>query len=158
MDKLVELLQRNNIHDLEELDSLLELASLVRLLLNVRQYSDLCEIINYSIKQNYYEALSWIMETLQEEFAKEDCNLEDFECSLGQSIPNYDEFMQRLEVIMNPIKEDIEKVLDDNGEAQSFFNIFVYKTRYDNVYLVSSENFDTKDNDYIQYKLLAKKR
>lgn len=42
----------------------------------------------------------------------------------------------------------------DKTAEDTVFNIFVYKTGYDHVRLVSSENFDTKDNDYIQYKLL----
>ncbi len=157
MDKLIKLLQENNIHNFEEMDSLLELTSLIRRLLVCGQYSDISDIINYILRCDYCEALSWIMETLQEEFAKANCKLEDFECNLGLSIPNYDEFMHILRIDMKPIKEEIEKVLDDNGEAQSFFNILIYKTRYDNVYLISSENFDTKDYDYIQYKILVKK-
>ena len=54
---------------------------------------------------------------------------------------------------MDPVKYEIRKVLDENGEAQAFFNIYTYKTSYDNIFLISSENFDTRDNDYIQYKL-----
>ena len=153
MDKGAKLLQNNNISDLDELDSLLELASLVRNLINISQYSDLNAIIKYSIQNEHYEAFSWIMEIIQEEFLKADCKIDDFECYLGKSIPNYDEFIQNLQIVMNPIDNGIEKILDDNGEAQSFFNILTYKTKYENIYLISSENFDTRDNDFVQYKL-----
>lgn len=140
----------------EDIDSLLELASLIRNLIDAGQYADMNDIIIYSLKNEHYEALSWIMGILQEVFEKEDCKSEKYECILGRSIPNYDEFMQLLQVDMNPIKTEIRKVLDDNGEAQSFFNIYTYKTKYENIYMISSENFDTKDNDYIQYKLFAR--
>ena len=49
---------------------------------------------------------------------------------------------------------DVEKQLDDHGEVESFFNIFTYETRYPNIHLFSAENFDVKDNDFIQYRLL----
>ena len=51
------------------------------------------------------------------------------------------------------IENGFEKVYDEHGEVESFFNVMVYKTGYPNITLVSSENFDTKDNDYVQYKL-----
>ena len=41
-----------------------------------------------------------------------------------------------------------------DGEVQSFFNILTYRTSYESVFLITEENFDTKDNDYIRYKLL----
>ena len=157
MDDVLKLLQNNHIYDLEDFDSLLELASLMRNLIDSVQYSAVNDIIIYSIKQEHYEALSWIIGILQEEFEKVDSHLEDFECCLGHSIPNYDELMQLLQVDMDPVKYEIRKVLDENGEAQAFFNIYTYKTSYDNIFLISSENFDTRDNDYIQYKLAVRK-
>lgn len=42
---------------------------------------------------------------------------------------------------------------DEHGEVESFFNNFTYRTRYKNICLLTSENFDTRDNDFIQYKL-----
>ena len=92
---------------------------------------------------------------LQEEFEKTcDYDLEDFTCTIGRSVPDYDELSDRLQLEFNVYKNDVECVYDEHGEAESFFNTFTYKTQYENIYLVSSENFDTKDNDYIQYKLL----
>ena len=157
MDSVLKLLQNNHIYDMEDLDSLLKLADLMRNLIESGQYDAVNDIIIYCIEHEYYEALSWIMGILQEEFEKENCNLENFECNLGRSIPNYDEFMQILQADMDPIKDEIRKVLDENGEAQAFFNIYTYKTRYENIFLISSENFDTRDNDYIQYKLAVRK-
>lgn len=157
MDNVLKLLKNNHIFDMEDIDSLLELATLMRNLVDDGKYSDVNDIITYSIKHEHYEALSWIMGILQETFEKENCKLENFECSLGRSIPNYDAFMQLLQVDMNPIKDEIRKVLDENREAKAFFNIYTYKTSYDNIFLISSENFDTRDNDYIQYKLAVRK-
>lgn len=101
----------------------------------------------------YYEAFTWCMGLLQEELEKEDCVLQDFELSIGKSIPNYDEFIERLQIDFHVFKNGLETVCDKNGEVESIFNILVYKTCYRNIYLISSENFDTKDNDYVQYKL-----
>ena len=72
---------------------------------------------------------------------------------MGRRIANYDEFVSNLQVDFNSIKNYIEKIYDKNGEVEAFFNVMVYKTCFENVFLVSSENFDNKDNDYIQYKL-----
>jgi len=90
---------------------------------------------------------------LQEEFAKADCALEDFYCMLGGRISNYDEFVENLQVDFSPLKNYIEKIYDRNGEPEAFFNVMIYKTGFGNVFLVFSENFDNKDNDYIQYRL-----
>ena len=38
-----------------------------------------------------------------------------------------------------------------------FFNILTYRTAYPNIFLVTEENFDTKDNDFIRYKLLFRR-
>jgi hypothetical protein len=63
------------------------------------------------------------------------------------------ELIGRLQVDFGTAQNGLEKILDNHGEVESFFNILVYQTGYPNVRFVSSENFDTKDNDYIQYKL-----
>ena len=77
-----------------------------------------------------------------------------FTCNIGRSIPDYDEFSNRLQVEFTVQKNDVESVYDEHGEVESFFNTFTYRTKYENICLISSENFDTKDNDYIQYKLM----
>ena len=98
------------------------------------------------------------LEGLKFEFEKdEDSWLKDFTCFIGKSITNYNEFIERLNVDFNVTNNDVETTLDNNGEVQSFFNIFTYNTIYKNIFLVTAENFDTKDNDFIQYKLLFKR-
>ncbi len=146
-------LQNINLQDPEDIDSLLEYASVVRQLISEKQYSLINRIINYTVQNNYSEAFSWAMGILQEELVKEDSVLEDFSCPVGSSIANYDEFVSNLQVDFNSLKNYIEKVYDKNGEVEAFFNVMVYKTEYENIFLVSSENFDNKDNDYINYKL-----
>ncbi len=146
-------LQNINLQDPEDIDSLLEYASVVRQLISEKQYSLINRIINYTVQNNYPEAFSWAMGILQEELVKEDSVLEDFSCPVGSSIANYDEFVSNLQVDFNSLKNYIEKVYDKNGEVEAFFNVMVYKTEYENIFLVSSENFDNKDNDYINYKL-----
>ena len=154
VENLEKFLDNNNLQDSDDIDALLELASLVRELVDVGAYENICKVINYTVANEYYEAFSWCMEILQEVFEKDDCCLEHFECDLGKSIPSYDEFIERLEVDFNVLDNGYDTVCDNHGEVESFFNNLLYKTKYEYIYLVSSENFDTKDNDYIQYRLV----
>ena len=154
MDMMENFLQNNNLRDADDIDSLLELADLLRQLLAGALYSDVCRLINYTVEHSYYEGFSWCMGILQEVFEDSCCGLRDFECTLGKSIPDYDEFTQRLQADLSRPKNDTRTVCDQNGEVTSFFNILTYQTGYRNIRLVSCENFDTKDNDYIQYSLL----
>ena len=147
-----EFLNNNNLQQTEDIDSLLDLADLVRQLIDEKCCCDICHVICYTVKNGFYEAFSWIMGLLQEELEK-DSGLDDFECDLGKSIPDYDGFIQNLQVELNALNNDVETISDENGEVQSFFNIFTYKTGFKNIYLISLENFDTKDNDFIKYKL-----
>lgn len=153
MDTLDKFLQANSLHDPDDIDSLIELASITRELIDSRQYDCLESIINYTLQHRYHEAFCWCIGILQETLEKEDCSLDSFECVLGQSIPDYDEFIARLQVDLNACINGTETVYDSTGEATSFFNILVYNTGYRNIRLVSSENFDTKDNDFVQYRL-----
>jgi hypothetical protein len=82
--------------------------------------------------------------------------LQSFELPLGRSIPHYDDFIDRLAVDFQAYESGLEKISDVHGEVESFFNILVYKTCYPNIDLVSCENYDTRDNDYVQYKLIFK--
>lgn len=94
----------------------------------------------------------------EEEFEKtKEYDLDDFYCGIGRSIANYDEFAGRLQVDLNAQENEVEKVYDEHGEAESFFNKFTYRTGYRNIFLVTAENFDTKDNDYIEYRLLFRR-
>ena len=153
MDILQSFLENNNLKDSDDFEALLECASIVRTLVTDRQYESINQLINYTITNNYSEAFSWTIGILQEELTKEESELKDFYCFLGRRIANYDEFVSNLQVDFNSIKNYIEKIYDKNGEVEAFFNVMVYKTCFENVFLVSSENFDNKDNDYIQYKL-----
>lgn len=147
-------LQDNGTQDFEDIDLLIELASLVRDLIADGLYSDINRIIVYTVEHGHYEAFSWCIGLLQEAFDQQDGTLNDFECPIGRSIPNYDEFTDQLQVDLTRPRNDLETVCDKNGEVTSFFNILIYNTGYRHVYFVSTENFDTKDNDYVQYKLL----
>ena len=156
MRSLEELFRENNLKDPDDIDALLELAEITGKLISDEQYSNMEILINYTISNEYYEALSWIMAALQEEYEKESCRLKDFTCFIGKSIANYDEFIHRLQVDLKAIDNDSETMIDRDGEVQSFFNILKYKTAYPNVFLITEENFDTKDNDFIWYKLQFK--
>lgn len=152
-----ELLRENNLKDPEDIDSLLELAEITFQMIRDERYSDIELLINYTVSNEYLEAFSWIMAALQEEFdKKENCGLKDFSCFIGKSIANYDEFIKRLQVDLQAIDNDSETIMDHDGEVQSFFNILTYKTAYSNIFLTTEENFDTRDNDFIRYKLLFK--
>ena len=153
MRSLEELVRENNLKDPEDIDALLELADITAGLIRDERYSDIEFLINYTVSNHNYEAFSWVMAALAEEFEKECCRLKDFTCFVGKSIENYDEFIKRLQVDLRAIGNDSESIMDRNGEVQSFFNILTYKTAYANVFLITEENFDTKDNDFIRYKL-----
>lgn len=148
MNKVENYIQNNNLQDFDDIESLLELSSLIRQLVDDKQYIDISTIISYLISHSYYNAFSWTMEVLDESL------LERIEVIIGKSIPDYDEFIDRLLVDFNVSKTGCETISDENGEVNSFNNISIYQTRYKNIHLVSSENFDNKDNDFIQYKLV----
>ena len=155
MRTMDELFKKNNLKDPEDINALLELAEITEQLICAKQYSDLELLIQYTVNNDYYEAFNWIIAALQEELEKkENCRLEDFTCFVGRSIANYNEFIKRLQVDLKAVDNDAETITDQNGEVQSFFNILTYKTVYENVFLITEENFDTKDNDFIRYKLL----
>jgi len=154
MRTLEELLKENNLKDPEDINALLELAEITGQLVCDERYVDIELLINYTVTNDYYEAFTWIIAALQEEFdRKENCRLKDFTCFVGKSIASYDEFIKRLQVDLKAIDNDAETMTDRDGEVQSFFNILTYKTVYENVFLITEENFDTKDNDFIRYKL-----
>ena len=153
MEIVQKFIQNNNLQYFEDIEALLECASIVRELISEKLYEQINIIINYTIENNYSEAFLWTIGIIQEELTKTDCVLEDFNCSVGGRISNFDEFVNNLQVDFNSLKNYIEKVYDKNGEVEAFFNVMIYKTAFENVFLISSENFDNKDNDYIQYKL-----
>lgn len=154
MRSLEEFLQNNSLHDPDDIDSLLEAAEITRQLISCGLESELCRLIKYTVKNGCFEAFSWIMAILQEEFEQpEGTGMKDFSCDLGRSIPHYNEFTRFLQVDFNAIGNDVEKTFDDHGEVRSFFNISKYRTAYNNIFLVTEENFDLEDNDFILYKL-----
>ena len=128
----------------EDMDSLLQLADLTREL--------------GAVEKQYYEALSWVLAILQEAFGRPEGAPEDFSCELGRALPGFSELTERLGVDFRVLKNEAEAVRDGSGEVRSFFHIFTYRTAYDNIYLVSSENFDLRDNDFIRYSLLFTRR
>ena len=148
-------LQNNRLHDPEDMDALLEAAALARQLLDGGEVAGLCAMIRYTVERGYYEAFSWLMEIVQETFDKGTAReLDGSVCELGGLIPDYKEFIRRLQVDLRVQNNDVEKIPDEYGEVRSFFNIFTYQTGYPNISLMTAENFDTKDNDFIQYKLV----
>ena len=154
MRSVEDLVNENNLSDPDDIDALLELAEITRQVISAGRYADIELLIRYTIGNNLYEAFSWVMAVLQEEYDKDDrCRLKDFTCLIGRSVVNYDEFIRRLRVDLKAFGNDAESIIDHNGEEQSFVNILTYKTAYSSVFLITEENFDTKDNDFIRYKL-----
>ena len=154
MRSLEELLRANNLADPDDIDALLELAEITRQAIRTEHYGGIELLIDHTVRSGCLEAFSWIMAALQEEYDRaENCRLKEFTCRIGSSIANYDAFLRRLQVDLKAIDNDVEAVTDPHGEVQSFFNILTYKTAYRSVFLISEENFDTMDNDFIRYKL-----
>ena len=157
MDAVDLFIQNNHLADPDDLDALIEAADLTRRLIGEKAYADIGRLIVYTVRGGFFEAFSWIMAILQEEFgAAGNCRLKDFSCGIGRAIPNYNAFIDRLQVDLKALDYDIKAMPDENGEIRSFFNILTYRTMYKNIFFVSAENFDTKDNDFIRYMLLFK--
>ena len=146
------ILRNEPLEDPEELEVLLELAELVRNCIEDRRLEDLKRVIRYTVAHGHYEAFAWAV-GIVEELAD---RLGAFECALGRTIPDYEEFILRLGVDLNAFENDIQQVRDEHGEVQSFFNIIRYKTGFAHIELLSSENFDARDNDYIEYRLVCR--
>ena len=157
MENLQARLDGYNLCDPEDMDGLLKLADLVRELLARGDYPEVGVVLNYCISNAYLEAFSWTLELLQESFECGDCSVQSYVCELGGQIPCYDGVIERLKTERRACKNEVETVMDQHGEVQSFFNVLTYKTGYDHIYLISRENFDTKDNDFIRYQLLFEK-
>lgn len=153
MDRTEQFLTDRRLHDPEDIDFLLELASHVRQLIEENSADALSRILRFAVEHSCFEAFSWCMELLAEAAGTENCPLEPFECALGRAIPDYDELIRRLRVDLKVYSNSARTLCDSNGEVVSFFNIFRYPTAYPGVFLVSSENFDTRDNDFVLYAL-----
>ena len=138
MRSLEELLKKNNLKDPENIEGLLELAEITELLISEKRYADLELLICYTIRNDCYEAFTWVMAAIQQEFdRKESCRLTDFNCFLGKSIADYDELISHLQVDLKAIDSDVRTVIGNDGEVQSFFNILIYRTAY--VYLYRAD-------------------
>ena len=149
-----DLFQNSELQDADNLDALLELAEITRQLIADGREAEIGRLIRRTVETSCLEAFSWIMAILQEALKKPEGGvLRGFSCELGGSIPQYHEFTQRLQVDFHVLDNAVEKTCDAHGEVQSFFNIFTYRTAYPNIFLVTEENFDLRDNDFIRYKL-----
>ena len=133
----------------EDLEVLLEIADAVRSFSDQGRREDIAGLIRYTIRFGYHEALYWILGILEEGA------LGGFECPIGRTIPDYEDFIRRLGVDLRAFQNDVVQVRDENGEVQSFFNIIRYQTAFDHIDLVTRENFDARDNDYIEYWLVC---
>lgn len=154
MRSVEELLRDNRLAVPDDIDALLELAEVTRQAIRDGRHGDIGLLVDYAVRRGFLEALSWVLAAVQEEFDKADgCGPGEFTCLIGGSIPDYDGLIARLQVDLRPVGHGVEPVIDPNGEVQSFFNILTYRTAYRSVFLVSEENFDTKDNDFIRYRL-----
>ena len=151
MKDVEEFLKDKNLTNIEYINDFLELSDYTRNLVLKKEYEKLSKLINYIVENGFFEALSWVISIIEE-----NCN-EDFLCDLGNKINNYDEFVSALKVEVDPYISTIKKITEKYGEVESFFNILIYKTKYNGIFLISMENFDTKNNDFIQYKLLFTK-
>ena len=108
------------------------------------------------IYENYHgRMLRVALGILEECWSRGSGALPAFECVLGRHIPEFDSMISRLEVDLKSAENDVVPIRDENGEIQSFYNILTYQTRFSHIRLVSSENFDAKDNDFIEYRLIC---
>lgn len=157
MKEVEEFLNGKNLLNSDEIEDFLELSDYTRELISNGEYGKVGELVKTVLSSKYFEAFSWVTSILQEKYGDEKCNIKDFSCNLGRKIDNYDEFTNVLGIDPEPYTTTMKTITGKDGEIQSFYNILILKTNYTGTYLVSMENFDTKDNDFIQYKLLFTK-
>ena len=139
----------------EDMDFMLEVAGTAREFLQKEDTGGICSLVSALVKRGLYESFTWVMEIIREEYSKDESRkMADMTCELGASIPDYDGFITALKADMRVLKNDVRTVPDENGEPQAFFNELTYRTGYPNIFLVTTESFDTRDNDYIRYSLL----
>lgn len=137
------------------MDALIEAADITRELLSEGRLSDISALIRCAAGGRCYEALSWILDILQEAYEDgEDGGLPDLVCELGRRVEDFDAFAVALGVDYTPLRDEVEILYDEHGEPHAFFNTCSYRTGWSHVYLVAAENFDAKDFDYILYILL----
>ena len=143
------------LEDPEDMDTLLEFADLVRSALEKRRFEDFGVLIRYTVSHGYHEALYWALGIAQEH-RESMAGDPEILCTIGKLIPDYSGFISRLGVNLNAFSNDVEPIRDENGEIQSFYNIIRYETCFSRIALVTSENFDAKDNDFIEYRLIIR--
>ena len=100
------MLQDIPLEEPEELDTLLEFADLVRETLQRGQVQELSELIRYTIRHSHYEAFYWALGILEEVFGSDD-SIPELRIGLGRSIPDYREFISRLQVDFNAVGNDV---------------------------------------------------
>ena len=154
METLEEYLKIDPLRDPEDIDALLALAELTRELIRDERYEEIGTLIRFTTANGHFEALSWVLSLLQERCR--DRALPPFReliCDLGTSIPDFDSFTATLQVEPAVLNNDVRFEYDDNEEVRSFLNILTYRMKFENIFLISAESFDTLDNDSIQYRL-----
>ena len=142
--------------DPEDMEFLLEYAELLRMALENGDRDAVSVLLRYALEHSFHEAFYWAAGIMEEVCGQPEVSLAGYECDLGKHIPDFNSFITRLGVDLNAFENDIRQVFDEQGEGQSFFNIIRYRTAFDHIELGTSENFDARDNDYIQYMLVCK--
>ena len=151
--KLFQLICENlPVGDPRDLDFLLEYAELIRSALREKRLTDAEALIRYTVSMGYDEAFYWALGILEESCAQGSA----IECAIGKYIPEFDRFIDRLEVDLKAAENEVLPIRDENGEIQSFYNIIRYQTAFPGITLVTSENFDARDNDFIEYRLVVR--
>jgi len=155
MKDVEEFLKDKNLSSTEYIDDFLKLSDYTRELVTEKEYIKINKLIKHILSSKSFEAFSWIISILQEKYSdKDNRDIEEFLCDLGKKIDNYNEFTNVLGVQTEPYATTMKTITGKDGEIESFYNILIFKTNYKEIYLISMENFDTRDNDFIQYKLL----
>ena len=155
MELLERIMKNFPLEEPDDMETLLEFADLVRCALEKRRLEDFGALIRYTVSHGYHEALYWALGIAQEHRNRMPGDPE-IVCTIGKMIPDYSAFISRLGVNLNAFSNDVEPIRDENGEIQSFYNIIRYETCFSHIALVTSENFDAKDNDFIEYRLVIR--
>ena len=143
------------VEDPEDMDFLLEFAEDLRGFIQNLHLKEAEALVRYTVVNGYAEAVYWALGILEECWSRASGALPAFECVLGRHIPEFDSMISRLEVDLKAAENDVVPIRDENGEIQSFYNILTYQSWFSHIRLVSSEIFDAKDNDFIEYRLIC---
>jgi len=139
--------------DPDNLDVLFELTDLLDKIFQQMDFQALEKLSIGIISVQNRSAFEWLINIIEEKFS----NLNEkrnISLRLGKQINGYDTFIEMIGIEKDTEPIEIEIISIPGLHIESFFNINAYKTKFNDMFLVTAENFDSFDVDFIQYRLV----